>query len=79
MSTPRLVIYPPDENGWRRIRWAGQSIGVAHQPSDILTFLQDAGMEDPEGFDLTGELVEWRAGDPGRVPALTAVGGPHRA
>ncbi|MDA5283700.1 hypothetical protein [Streptomyces sp. Isolate_45] len=64
MPVPRLVIYPPDENGWRRVRWDGQSIGVAHRPSDILDFLRDAGMEDPETLDLTGELVEWRGGGP---------------
>lgn len=64
MTTPRLVIYPPDENGWRRIRWDGQSIGVAHQLSDVLTFLHEAGMEEPESFDLTEKLVEWRGGGP---------------
>ncbi|WP_331762016.1 hypothetical protein [Streptomyces sp. NBC_01546] len=60
----RLIVYPPDGNGWRRVRWDGQSIGLAHQPSDILVFLQEAGMEDAEAFDLTGELVEWRGGGP---------------
>ncbi|MFE0601650.1 hypothetical protein ACFW2T_14350 [Streptomyces sp. NPDC058892] len=40
----RLVVYPPDENGWRRVRWDGQSIGVAHKPSDIVTFLTAAGL-----------------------------------
>ncbi|MFD7785473.1 hypothetical protein ACFV4Q_20630 [Streptomyces nojiriensis] len=64
MPTPRLVVYPPDEHGWRRIRWDGQSIGVAHQPSDITTFLQEEGLENAEDFDLVGELVEWRGGRP---------------
>ncbi|WP_329438706.1 hypothetical protein OG906_34415 [Streptomyces sp. NBC_01426] len=64
MPVPRLVVSPPDENGRRRVRWDGQSIGVAHQPSDIPAFLQEAGLEDPEDIDLTGELVEWRGGGP---------------
>ncbi|MER6218765.1 hypothetical protein ABT213_32630 [Streptomyces sp. NPDC001674] len=64
MPTPRLVIYPPDENGWRRVRWDGQSIGVAQQPSDIVVFLQEAGLENAEDFDLTSDLAEWRGGGP---------------
>lgn len=61
----RLVIYPPDENGWRRVRYDGVAIGVAHKPSDILVFLSAAGMEDPEELDLTDpELVEWRGPGP---------------
>ncbi|MGW2681390.1 hypothetical protein [Streptomyces sp. NPDC001436] len=62
MPTPRLVIYPPDENGWRRVRWDGQSIGVAQHPSDIVVFLQEAGLENAEDFDLTSDLAEWRGG-----------------
>lgn len=23
MAAARLVIYPPDDNGWRRVRWDG--------------------------------------------------------
>ncbi|MER7512141.1 hypothetical protein ABTX82_27850 [Streptomyces lavendulae] len=61
----RLVIYPPDENGWRRVRWDAQSIGVAHKPSDIVTFLTAAGLENAEDLDLTDTaLVEWRGGGP---------------
>ncbi|MER6393148.1 hypothetical protein ABT236_32380 [Streptomyces sp. NPDC001523] len=57
----RLVIYPPDENGWRRVRYDGVAIGVAHRPSDIGVFLKAAGLENPADLDLTDpELVEWR-------------------
>ncbi|MFJ6501674.1 hypothetical protein [Streptomyces virginiae] len=64
MPTPRLVIYPPDENGWQRVRWDGHSIGIAHQFSDVTAFLAQAGMEDPETFDFAGPQVEWRGGGP---------------
>ncbi|MFD3940846.1 hypothetical protein ACFWSF_39350 [Streptomyces sp. NPDC058611] len=65
MSEPRLIVYPPDEHGWRRVRWEGQSIGVAHQPSDIAVFLRAAGLENAEDVDLTNaEVVEWRGGGP---------------
>ncbi|WP_330335629.1 hypothetical protein OHS33_39010 (plasmid) [Streptomyces sp. NBC_00536] len=61
----RLVVYPPDENGWRRVRWDGTSIGVAHRPSDIVVFLTAAGLENSEELDLTDPaVVEWRGGGP---------------
>ncbi|MFD3679384.1 hypothetical protein [Streptomyces sp. NPDC058613] len=75
MPPARLIVYPPDENGRRRIRWDGQSIGgVAHQPYDIAVFLHEAGREDSEAFDLTGDGVERRGGGPelSRVTAVTA-------
>ncbi|MFJ5551835.1 hypothetical protein [Streptomyces sp. NPDC093225] len=63
--TARLVIYPPDEQGWRRVRYDDVAIGVAHKPSDILVFLEAAGMEDLEALDLTDPaLVAWRGGGP---------------
>ncbi|MFE5113896.1 hypothetical protein [Streptomyces sp. NPDC056663] len=46
------MIYPPNENGWRRVRCDGTAIGVAHRPSDIQVFLAAAGMENPEDLDL---------------------------
>ncbi|GAA2643827.1 hypothetical protein GCM10010425_59260 [Streptomyces spororaveus] len=62
---PRLVVEPPDENNWRRVRWKGAPIGVAHQVSDITVLLTAAGMLDAEDLDLTDpELVEWRGGGP---------------
>ncbi|MER6394292.1 hypothetical protein ABT236_38305 [Streptomyces sp. NPDC001523] len=65
MTAARLVIYPPDENGWRRVRWDGTAIGVAHRPSDIHVFLAAAGMENPEDLDLADPaLVEWRGAGP---------------
>ncbi|MFD4933364.1 hypothetical protein [Streptomyces virginiae] len=61
----RLVVYPPDESGWRRVRWDGTSIGVAHRPSDIVVFLTAAGLENAEDLDLSDPaLVEWRGEGP---------------
>ncbi|MET3988053.1 hypothetical protein [Streptomyces sp. PvR034] len=68
MSSARLVINAPDENGWRRVRWDGHSIGLAHQLSDIVVFLQEAGLEDAETFDLTSELIKRRGGGPEAWP-----------
>ncbi|MEV7442026.1 hypothetical protein AB0O22_12840 [Streptomyces sp. NPDC091204] len=66
MAPPaKLVVYPPDESGWRRVRYDGVAIGVAHRPADIRVFLASAGLEDAEDVDLTDpEFVEWRGGGP---------------
>ncbi|MEU0987381.1 hypothetical protein [Streptomyces sp. NPDC005953] len=65
MARPRLVVYPPDERGWRRVRYDGQILGTAYRVSDIAVFLAAAGMQDPEDIDLTDPaLVEWRGGGP---------------
>ncbi|MFJ3635870.1 hypothetical protein [Streptomyces sp. NPDC090112] len=64
-STTKLVVYPPDANGWRRVRYDGVAIGVAHRPADIRVFLAAAGLEDAEDVDLTDPgFVEWRGGGP---------------
>ncbi|MEY2231265.1 MULTISPECIES: hypothetical protein [Streptomyces] len=56
----QLIVYPPDEQGWRRVRYDGVAIGVAHRPSDIRVFLADAGLENAEDVDLTDpDFVEW--------------------
>lgn len=36
----KLIVYPPDAQGWRRVRYDGTAIGVAHRPSDIRVFLR---------------------------------------
>ncbi|MFI6144481.1 hypothetical protein [Streptomyces sp. NPDC051109] len=62
---PSLVIEPPDENGWRRVRWKGAPIGVAHRVSDVAVFLTALGFLDADTLDLTDpDLVEWRGGGP---------------
>ncbi|MGW7312904.1 hypothetical protein [Streptomyces sp. NPDC054854] len=68
----KLIVYPPDENGWRRVRYAGAAIGVAHRPSDIRVFLAAAGLQDAEDVDLTDPaFVEWRDAGPGVWEPLT--------
>ncbi|MGW7064803.1 hypothetical protein ACWGHM_40810 [Streptomyces sp. NPDC054904] len=61
----KLIVYPPDENGWRRVRYDGTAIGVAHRPSDIRVFLAAAGLQEAEDVDLTDPaFVEWRGAGP---------------
>ncbi|MBT2471812.1 hypothetical protein J7E97_29095 [Streptomyces sp. ISL-66] len=61
----KLIVYPPDEQGWRQVRYDGTAIGVAHRPADIRGFLAEAGLENAEGADPTDpDLVEWRGAGP---------------
>ncbi|MET7534238.1 hypothetical protein [Streptomyces goshikiensis] len=72
------IVYPPDEQGWRRVRYDGVAIGVAHRPADIRVFLAAAGLEDAEDVDLTDpDFVEWRGAGPEALP-LILRGGLHR-
>ncbi|MFK0017061.1 hypothetical protein [Streptomyces sp. NPDC091027] len=61
----KLIVYPPDGRGWRRVRYDGVAIGVAHRPADIRVFLAAAGLDSAEDVDLTDpNLVEWRGAGP---------------
>lgn len=61
----RIIVYPPDERGWRKVRYDGEILGTAYQVSDIVEFLRLAGHPDPENVDFTDEaLFEWRGGGP---------------
>ncbi|MFJ6250679.1 MULTISPECIES: hypothetical protein [unclassified Streptomyces] len=61
----KLIVYPPDEQGWRRVRYDCVAIGVAHRPADIRVFLTAAGLENAEDVDLTDPgFVGWRGAGP---------------
>ncbi|MFE2528049.1 hypothetical protein ACFXEL_27890 [Streptomyces sp. NPDC059382] len=60
----RVVVYPPDAEGGRRVRCDGEILGRAFGPEDVLEFLRRAGL-DPDDVTLTGTgLIEWRGGGP---------------
>ncbi|MFF5446495.1 hypothetical protein [Streptomyces sp. NPDC012888] len=65
MAVARFVVYPPDEDGRRRVGGDGRLLGVAARPSDVVEFLRQAGLGDAGESDLlTGDLVEWHGGGP---------------
>ncbi|MFJ9344801.1 hypothetical protein ACIRP0_36805 [Streptomyces sp. NPDC101733] len=41
---PRVVVYPPDQQGGRRVRADGETLGRAFGPGDLLEFLRRAGL-----------------------------------
>ncbi|MET7983030.1 hypothetical protein [Streptomyces sp. NPDC005281] len=60
-----VVIYPPDEDGGRRVRVDGVILGRAFSVQDVAAFMQTAGLQDWNEMDVVrSELIEWRGGGP---------------
>lgn len=64
-SAQPIVIYPPAEDGGRRIRIDDQFVGMAYGLLDIVEFLRLAGLDDvDDDWVRTTGLIEWRGGGP---------------
>lgn len=60
-----VVVYPPDEDGGRRVRAAGEILGRAFDLQDLVEFLRRAGVEEVnEVWVRRSSLIEWRGGGP---------------
>ena len=59
----RVVIEPPGEDGRRRVRVGGTSLGLATGTGDVLEFCRRAGL-DPDRLRFDDELFDWRGGGP---------------
>ena len=65
MTGRPVVIYPPDEDGGRRVRVDGEILGRAFSVRDVAAFMQTAGLHDWNEMDVVrSELIEWRGGGP---------------
>ncbi|MFE9484523.1 hypothetical protein ACFYNM_38825 [Streptomyces spororaveus] len=65
-ADPRVIVYPPDDDGGRQVRADGRTLGRAFGPADILEFLRRTGL-DPDDVVLDERdqgLIEWRGGGP---------------
>ncbi|WP_217255013.1 hypothetical protein [Streptomyces sp. AC602_WCS936] len=63
-ATP-VIVYPPDEEGGRRVRVDGEVLGRAYGVRDVARFLQEAGLQDWDEMDVVrSAMVEWRGGGP---------------
>lgn len=62
---PTVIVYPPDEDGGRRVRVDGEILGRAFSLRDVAAFLQTAGLEGVDDLDVVGMAgIEWRGGGP---------------
>ncbi|MEU3842742.1 hypothetical protein AB0E88_22245 [Streptomyces sp. NPDC028635] len=60
-----VIIYPPDNQGGRRVRADGTILGRAYRLRDVVAFLQEAGMEGIDDLDvIRSDDIEWRGGGP---------------
>ncbi|MFF4541084.1 hypothetical protein ACWD4F_14475 [Streptomyces aureus] len=65
MTTLPIVVYPPDEQGGRRVRMDGEILGLAYSLRDIAEFLRRAGLNDPDpAWVEVSTLIDWRGGGP---------------
>ncbi|MFF9238403.1 hypothetical protein ACF1AY_15920 [Streptomyces sp. NPDC014776] len=61
----RVIVYPPDEDGGRRVRVDGTILGRAFRLRDVVAFLQEAGLQDWDEMDVVrAEWIDWRGGGP---------------
>ncbi|MEW1693432.1 hypothetical protein ACIQOF_37520 [Streptomyces sp. NPDC091265] len=64
MVTPPIVSHRPSPSGARlvtvHIDGRDERLGLAHSDHDVIVFLADAGMADPERALDTPALVEWQ-------------------
>lgn len=62
---PAVIVYPPDEEGGRRVRVDGTILGRAFRLRDVVAFLETAGLQGVDEFDVAGAgWIEWRGGGP---------------
>ncbi|WP_225840288.1 hypothetical protein [Streptomyces sp. NK08204] len=62
---PAVVVYPPDEDGGRRVRVDGEQLGRAWSLRDVAVLLERAGLEGVDDLDVAGaDWIEWRGGGP---------------
>ncbi|MEV6833522.1 hypothetical protein AB0N17_03155 [Streptomyces sp. NPDC051133] len=61
----QVVVYPPAQDGGRRVRVGDRFVGMAYTLLDVAEFLEQAGLdiEDPEDV-VAADWVEWRGGGP---------------
>ncbi|MFE2530433.1 hypothetical protein [Streptomyces sp. NPDC059371] len=65
MSVPPIIVYPPDEDGGRRVRADGTILGRAYSVRDVAALLQMAGLQGWDEMDVVRtDLIEWRGGGP---------------
>ncbi|MFE5190059.1 hypothetical protein [Streptomyces sp. NPDC056628] len=60
-----VIVYPPADEGGRRVQVGGKILGRAFRVRDIAAFLQKSGLQDFDEMDVVrSDLIDWRGGGP---------------
>ncbi|MEV5792663.1 hypothetical protein [Streptomyces sp. NPDC052192] len=60
-----VTVYPPDEDGGRRVRAGEAILGRAYSVRDIAALLQTAGLQDADEMTVVrADWIDWRGGGP---------------
>lgn len=62
MEHAPIVVHRPSPTGGRRVTVRGQILGLAYSDHDLVIFLADAGLLDPDLLLDDPTWVEWRGG-----------------
>lgn len=57
-----IIVYPPDEDGRRRVTIRGGDVGKAADLLDVTEFMRRAGIAEPDPIDP--DIVDWRGAGP---------------
>ncbi|MFF3092296.1 hypothetical protein [Streptomyces cyaneofuscatus] len=62
MDHAPIVVHRPSTTGGRSVTVRGRILGLAHSDHDLVVFLADAGLLDPDLLLDDPAWVEWRGG-----------------
>ncbi|MEU0978483.1 hypothetical protein ABZ488_04630 [Streptomyces griseus] len=60
MEHAPIVVHRPSPTGGRRVTVRGRILGLAYSDHDLIVFLADAGLLDPDLLLDDPAWVEWR-------------------
>ncbi|MFI1726472.1 hypothetical protein [Streptomyces sp. NPDC020489] len=73
MTSAPVVVHRPSDSGGRRVTvhssGRDEILGTAHSDHDLVVFLEDAGVTEPDAILDDPQWVEWRGGPAHEFPA----------
>lgn len=64
MNEHHVIVNPPSPRGGRRVRVDGETLGLAHNATDVAEFLRRAGLDIDPSEIPTAPWIDWRGVGP---------------